>query len=273
MLRISVYLLACAWLAACTGSADVGDAQVGDTTFSIEDHTRVDDVVSPHFEGVWFGTVKSATRSWHDDVIVLVNGWGEARFLTGSSQWVGVPRIQNGAIDATLTGISHAGEIWPIGDPVATLTVRGTYGTDKAIAAEYTGGGDAGTVRLSSAENLPPGEVENIAGLWVQRDEDGNSLASISIDVRDRWVADLFGQHRNGCTYSGAVEGWTSRDLFDIESLEVSGCPAYESDVANGAYSGTAGLIDLPGDAADEIVLVIALSNDDASLVLVLEMT
>jgi hypothetical protein len=205
-----------------------------------------------HFEGIWQGTSAA---------IALVNGWGEFRLLAEDVQFVGFPKRTQSAIEGVVTGIRSAGTTWNDGSHVSQFTLIGSITEDHSIDARYEGP-QSGTLSMSWAAAEANTAIATIDGIWALRDENRNVVATIQIDAYSGLAAEVFGSHANGCTYSGESESWTSAYSYDFSPLELSGCPLIDGVDLNGTYVGTGALIDLADDGSDELVFVVALSND-----------
>ena len=223
-------------------------------------------------EGVWLGTMTSDITSKTVDVIGLGNGWGELLLLTETGQLIGFPTEENREITGDFTAIAATGTTWLNGERIAKVSVLGTVSAPFDIEAGYEGGGDQGTLSLIL---LPSSQkdtyVEQVAGVWSNRDEQQNIVATFLIQAQSSLVAQLTGSHANGCTYLGEIESWTSQYVYDIGSLTLAGCPLIQGLEVNGEYAGSGALVDVPGDGSDELKLVIGLSNDEFQYNLVLD--
>ena len=255
----AIGLLMLAYMVGCNTEAP-GERELATASIST---TPVSTTNTVHFEGVWQGTMTSRLTNTSSSAITMVNGWGELRLLTDDIQFVGFPLRTATTVSGSVTGIRSAGTEWQDGSTTGIFSLKGEILEDEFIEATYEGGSDAGELALAWSAAIQDTSIGSIIGQWVQNDENGNILASLTIAGVGIVEASIHGSHANGCTFSGRTEAWTSYYSYDVVPFEVSGCPLIEGVDLNGAYSGTAALIDLFGDESDKLVLVVALSNDD----------
>lgn len=202
--------------------------------------------------------------------VIIVNGWGEFRLLTPDTQFVGYPRRTTADFEGELSGIRAVGTTWPDGSRVSLFDIAGTIDSNAFIDASYTGNNGGGTLALAwSGANLAR-HVVDVEGRWELYDADRNIVATFSVTRSGDWTANIFGMHSNGCNYSGELESWTSMASYDIWDLNISGCPMLAGTDVNGSYVGSAALLDMPDDGTGSLALVMALSNDNTQLTLIL---
>ncbi len=224
-----------------------------------------------HFEGVWQGTL-SRDDKVVENVIALANGWGETRILLNKGQLVGFLSVSRGSVSGTITAIASVGARWRDQSRIADMVVEGTYFVNRQLDIRFAGGGESGRLELKpvagSSTWRTPADVE---GQWVLRDGNQNIIASFLVESRDELTAGFTGSHVNGCMLAGTIGSWTSVFSYDLSSIEVSGCPLYVEGDVNGTYIGTGASFDLGFDEIDDERFVIALSNSEYELTLLLE--
>lgn len=219
-----------------------------------------------HFEGIWQGVITPAASGTSRPAIAMVNGWGEFRLVAGSMQMVGFPKRTATDVAGEITGITSAETTWSDGSRIGAFTLNGEISADNFIRARYAGSKDSGTLDLASSIADQSTEIGSVQGVWVQYDEFDNIVATLQVDVYDGWAARISGSHSNGCRYLGNTEAWTSAQSYDVVPFEVSGCPPVNGIDVNGTYSGTGALIDVEGDSSNELILVVALSNEASQI-------
>lgn len=223
-------------------------------------------VVTVHFEGIWQGAMTSGEPVNGSAAIALVNGWGEFRLVSDGVQFVGFPQRTVTGISGLLTGIRSAGTTWSDGERISDFDLSGSISSDGFIDATFEGSADSGILWMNQVAVAGPTDIAALNATWGLYDENQNMVATFLITSYSESGARISGAHANGCTYTGTSESWTSFYSYNISALEVAGCPLVDGSDPNGAYVGTAGLVDVDDDDSDEPVLVVALSSDTNQL-------
>lgn len=264
LLRTMTTLVLAAFLAACGSDGSIPVTPV----VAINDPPPAAGDSSPfmHFEGVWQGTIMPDDTMTSRPAILIVNGWGEFRLLTGDAQFVGFPHRTLSELEGELAGIQSPGSTWSDGSTVSAFTIDGAIDEDDFIDATYSGATGSGTMVLSPVLAIESSSIGAALGTWMLFDDDQNYVATFDFDVINQWEAIVSGTHSNGCIYSGSVESWTSVNSYDVWALDVSNCPMVGGVDLNGEYAGSAVRIDVANDGSDELALVIGMSSEDIQL-------
>lgn len=251
-------LSALAWLCGC----GAGDPR-NETTVLPPPPTAAPRPVSlntTHFEGIWQGSLTDGLSAATSPAILMVNGWGEFRLVADSVQFVGFPTRTATSVGGRITGLHSAESSWGDGSRAQEFELTGSIDADQFIDARYTGASDSGSFSLAWSAEAGPAPRSNITGTWARYDENQNIVATLQLG------AAITGSDSTGCVYSGSADTWTSLHSYDVVPFIVSNCPTTNGVDLNGTYVGTAAPIDIAGDNSDELVLVMALSNENNQL-------
>ena len=224
-------------------------------------------------EGIWQGAMVSNVSGESSPIVALIDGWGWMTLVSENGQFLGAIQRQDNSTDhaditVDVTGIAAAGFSWPDGSTTTEFSLSGAISPPTEINANYSGGGDNGTISmLFDPASDRPLSVGRANGMWVRRDASQNITAVFEITRRS-----INGTDADGCIYEGTMmsDTWFSVYIFDV-SLTASNCPLLLGIDLNGEYVGPAGVTDMePGSGQDD-KLIIAVSNDEHVITLALD--